>query len=157
MREFRKAKLAEKWSSPPSMAAKRDSMARTFCLLNHQLTPNQIAELEGDFQSTEIIYPSQSLSVQWSQIKPEEPREKVINEVILWLQEHHAELGDFFIIQGEFGCTFTLVDYALQQEMVPLYATTVRIAKESRDGEQINREYIFQHSGFKRYQYWEKV
>ena len=46
---------------------------------------------------------------------------------------------------------------ALRQGMIPLYATTLRIAKETRNGEQVHREYIFQHSGFKRYKYWNEV
>lgn len=40
------------------------------------------------------------------------------------------------IIQGEFGSTFMLVDFAVKNQLVPLYATTKRIAKESLCGKQ---------------------
>lgn len=132
-------------------------MPRTFCLLNHQLTPKQLEELKLKFQSTSVICSPEFLAQKWSQITPEESREMVADAVINWLQENHAEQGDLFIIQGEFGCTFTLVDYALQHGLVPLYATTVRRAKESREGEQVRREYIFEHAGFKKYQYWQNT
>ena len=130
-------------------------MPKTFCLLNHQLTPKQLEELDLNYHSTTVICSSEYLAKKWSQITPEESRETVVKTVVDWLQENEAEAGDLFIIQGEFGCTFTLVDYALQQGMIPLYATAVRRAKESREGELVHREYIFEHAGFKKYQYWQ--
>ena len=132
-------------------------MPKTFCLLNHQLTPKQLEELEVEFQSTKVICPPEVLARKWSQIHPQESREEVLQAIVRWLQDNHAQEGDLFVLQGEFGCTFTLVDYALRQGMVPLYATTLRIAKETRNGEQVHREYLFQHSGFKRYKYWNEV
>ena len=129
-------------------------MPRTFCLLNHKLTPRQLEELEVEFQSAEVVCSPEALSRKWSQIHPEESREMVVEAVVGWLQDNHAQPGDLFVVQGDFGCTFTLVDYALQRGMVPLYATTIRIARESRNGEQVHREYIFEHSGFRRYQYY---
>lgn len=128
-------------------------MPRTFCLLNHALTQKQLAELSEKFNSKEVVYPEKNLAELWAQIPPEKSNEEVIESVVLWLKDKVAP-GDLFIIQGEFGSTFTLVDFALKNGLVPLYATTRRIAKESRTGETVHREYIFEHVCFKRYEYF---
>ncbi|MDY5681985.1 MAG: CRISPR-associated protein Csx20 [Treponema sp.] len=131
-------------------------MPKTFCLLNHELTQKQIAELNERFGSQEIFYPKEELSKLWSQILPEESNDKIIKEVVFWL-EKNASLKDIFVIQGEFGSTFTLVDFALKKGLVPLYATTRRIAKETRTGETVHREYVFEHVCFKKYDYFKEL
>lgn len=128
-------------------------MPRTFCLLNHSLTQNQLDELERQFGSAEVVYPDEALAKMWVQIPPEQSNADVIKSVVLWLK-NNAEPGDLFVIQGEFGSTFTIVDFALKNGLVPLYATTRRIAKESRRGETVRREYIFEHICFKKYEYF---
>ena len=128
-------------------------MKKTFCLLNHKLTQKQIDELEKKFNSAQIIYPDENLAKLWAQIPPEKSNNEVIEFVVLWLK-NNASPGDFFIIQGEFGATFTLVDYALKTGLVPLYATTRRVAKEIRREETVYREYVFEHECFKSYEYF---
>lgn len=129
-------------------------MSKTFCLLNHALTQKQLAELSEKFNSTNVVYPDENIAKQWAQILPEKSNDEVILAVTKWLQCNAAP-GDLFIIQGEFGSTFTLVDFALKNGLVPLYATTRRVAKESRSGETVRREYVFEHVCFKKYQYFE--
>ena len=131
-------------------------MPKTFCLLNHELTQKQIAELNERFGSQEIFYPKEELSKLWTQILPEESNDQIIKEVVFWL-ENNASPKDIFVIQGEFGSTFTLVDFALKKGLVPLYATTRRIAKETRNGETVHREYVFEHVCFKKYDYFKEL
>lgn len=131
-------------------------MPQTFCLLNHTLTQNQISELEVKFHSEKIVYPSEELAQKWAQIPPEESNDDIIFDVVEWLKEN-AVAGDLFVVQGEFGSTFAVVDYALKNALVPLYATTKRVAKEMRSGEEVHREYIFEHVCFKKYRYFETV
>ncbi len=129
-------------------------MLKTFCLLNHSLTQKQITELRDNFSSDKIIYPDEKLSACWSQIPPEKESQNVVVKVVDWLKSSGASEGDLFIVQGEFGSTFSLVDFALKNRLVPLYATTRRVAKESRAGETVKREYIFEHVCFKKYKYY---
>lgn len=129
-------------------------MPKTFCLLNHELTQKQISELDEKFGSKEIIYPTKNLSEKWAQISPEKANDEIVVKITNWLRNCGAVSGDFFIVQGEFGATFELVDFALKNGLVPIYAASKRIAKESRDGEKIRREYIFEHIQFKRYKYF---
>ena len=43
-------------------------MSKSFCLLNHTLTQNQLTELREKFNAEEIIYPSEELSKKWGQV-----------------------------------------------------------------------------------------
>jgi hypothetical protein len=49
-----------------------------------------------------------------------------------------------------------IVDYALKNKLIPVHAVTKRVAKESREGEIVHREYIFEHVCFRKYKYFEK-
>lgn len=128
-------------------------MAKCYCLLNHDLTQNQITELKEEFSVTEIIYPSEEISKLWSQIPPTKKVDRnIIKKITDWLSD--AEKNDVLIVQGDFASTFLIVDFALKKELIPICATTKRIAKESRNGETVHREYIFEHVCFRRYEYY---
>lgn len=128
-------------------------MPKAYCLLNHELTQNQILELKEKYLIENIIYPSVELSKIWGQIPATELLDLgVINSVIEWL--FNAKKDDVLIVQGEFGSTFMLVDYALKKGLIPLHAVTKRIAKESREGEIVHRQYIFEHVCFRKYEYY---
>ncbi len=129
-------------------------MSQAFCLLNHELTQNQVKELKEEFNVSQIIYPSKELSQLWSQIPPSKRTDKsIINKIISFLE--FAKKDDVLIVQGDFALTFMIVDFALKNELIPICATTKRIAKESRQGEVVKREYIFEHVCFRKYEYYE--
>ena len=128
-------------------------MVKAFCLLNHELTQNQILELKNRFNVENIIYPPEELSRKWSQIPAEKELDKtIIGNVINWLTA--ANKGDLLIVQGEFGATFMIVDYALKNELIPLHAVTKRVAVEHRDGEVVSKQYVFEHVCFRKYEYY---
>ena len=128
-------------------------MKKAFCLLNHELTQNQILELKGNFGPEKIEYPPESLSKMWSQIPAvEEIDMNVINAVVNWLSS--ANQNDVLIVQGEFGSTFMIVDYALKRNLIPVHAVTRRVAQESREGEIVKRQYVFEHVCFRKYKYF---
>ena len=126
---------------------------KAYCLLNHELTENQKNELLTRFNCQSIIYREKELTAIWSQIPAVESIDlSVIKAVTDWLGD--AQEGDVLIIQGEFGATFMLVDYALKNKMIPLHAVTKRVATEQRNGETVQRQYIFEHVCFRRYEYY---
>lgn len=128
-------------------------MSKAFCLLNHELTKNQKNELSTDFLVSEIIYPSEEISKLWSQIPASNAVDRtIIKKIIDWLSS--AEKNDVLIVQGDFASTFIIVDFALKNGLIPICATTKRVAKESRQGETVKREYIFEHVCFRKYEYF---
>ena len=131
-------------------------MSKAFCLLNHQLTQNQLTELKKDFGVKEIINPSENLSKNWSQIPASKSLDmNLIQAVVRWLSS--AQADDILIVQGEFGSTFMIVDYALKNGLIPLYAVTKRVAQESVDGELVHRQYVFEHVCFREYAYFSEA
>ena len=130
-----------------------EDVKKAYCLLNHSLTDNQIKELVEEYNISEIKYPDAELSVKWMQIPASKNLDmNVIKAVLVWIQD--AEKDDVLIVQGEFGSTFYIVDYALKNGLIPVYAVTKRIAEEKRNGEEVVRQYIFRHCCFREYKYF---
>jgi hypothetical protein len=128
-------------------------MPRTFCLLNHELTSKQTAELLSVFGSERVIYPPAWVSALWGEIPPGGELTKAQLEPFAdWLRD--AGAGDIAVLQGEAGASFALVDFALQKGLIPVHAVTKRIAQEARDGEKVRRTYIFEHICFRQYRYY---
>lgn len=129
-------------------------MAKAYCLLNHELTENQKNELFGKFYVSQVIYPDEELKSNWAQIPATESFDrKIIVQIINWLSE--AEENDCLIIQGEFGSTFLIVDYALKNNLIPLHAVTKRCSVEEKKGESIIKKIEFQHVCFRKYMNYE--
>ena len=128
-------------------------MKKSFCLLNHTLTQNQLTELREKFNVEEIVYPSEELSKKWGQIPAVQELDMgLILDVTEWLSS--ANQNDVLIVQGEFGSTFMIVDYALKKNLIPVHAVTKRVAQESREGEIVKRQYVFEHVCFRKYKYF---
>ena len=126
-------------------------MANVYCLLNHELTGKQIAELEEKYGASRILYPAPSLSESWAQV----PVTQVLDKGCIWAATDwlsSAKAGDVLVVQGEFGSTFMIVDYALNKGLVPLHAVSKRVAKEQREGELVHRQYVFEHVCFRKYE-----
>jgi hypothetical protein len=88
----------------------------------------------------------------WSQIPPDAER---LDPVLLpdktWL-EQQAVKGDLVLIQGDFGATVLMVNYALSLGLVPVYATTQRQARDKilSDG-RIETYHVFEFKRFRVY------
>jgi CRISPR-associated Csx2 family protein len=129
-----------------------------FCLLNHELTERQLNELLATYETDKVVYPPDAVKNEWSNIPTDNHINKgCLNDIISWLKSANADAGDVIIIQGEFGATFAVVDYALQKGIIPLHSVTKRIEKEHREGETVYREYVFEHVCFREYAYYDDI
>ena len=131
-------------------------MPDAFCLLNHKLTPRQEGELRNSFSAAQIKYPPPEITEQWSKIPtvPEFSR-ALLEPFTGWLRE--AAAGDVVVLQGEYSATFALADFSLRQGLIPLCAVTERVAQEKREGEIVQKTYIFEHICFRRYRYYDDL
>ncbi len=81
---------------------------RLILLFNHSLTPFQETDARGFLGIDRIVVPHDELQRRWSQVPPE------IDELTTWLTPlfawlaQVARLGDYVLIQGEFGAVFHL-------------------------------------------------
>ena len=117
-------------------------------LLNHNLTEEQIKDLKN-LGITAFINIS---TEKWGQIPPD------LENITQFLEEYFNALkkngkrGDYFLIQGDYGATYQLVNFAKDLGLIPIYATTNRVSKEilNPDGT-ISKQNIFKHCRFRKY------
>lgn len=88
----------------------------------------------------------------WSKVPPDLPElTGYLDPVFAWL-DTEARPGDYVLVQGDFGATCLVVDFAEERGLIPLYSTTVRAAEEEHlpDGT-VRTVHHFQHRMFRRY------
>ncbi|MGQ9921969.1 MAG: CRISPR-associated protein Csx20 [Desulfobacca sp.] len=123
-----------------------------FLLFNHTFTPVQEEAAVAQLGVGAIVALPAALQALWSQVPPELPELRpYLQPLCQWLAQH-AQPGDYVLIQGDFGATYLLVNFALAQRLKPVYATTVRQASEETlaDGT-VRMVHHFQHRLFRRY------
>lgn len=126
-------------------------LPRMVLLFSHLLTAEQVADAQRLGISDFIYLPAQ-LQERWSNLSPEgEVPGDLLNELDQWLAGV-CQAGDYVLVQGDYGLTFALVGRCIERELIPVYATTVRRAVESKDpggGVLISR--VFRHCQFREY------
>ncbi|SHF05110.1 MULTISPECIES: CRISPR-associated protein Csx20 [Caloramator] len=121
-------------------------------LFSHKLTDEQIREAENELKVEEFIYLPQELQYIWSNIPPEGELPIYIIDKFKRFIIDNAKQGDYILIQGDFGATNHMVQWAKEKGFVPIYATSKREYKSitNEDGS-ITNVHIFRHINFRRY------
>jgi hypothetical protein len=123
-----------------------------FLLFSHQLIIDQKESAREEFGVTSFHQPPEAVQAVWSQISPDADHlAPILQPVEAWL-EQHAQKGDLVLIQGDFGATFLMVNHALSLELIPVYATTQRQARDKilSDG-RIETYHVFEFKRFRIY------
>ena len=129
-------------------------MERALILLfNHQLTPDQELDARRNLGIARVVEPPEDLRELWGTVPPELPELGAYLEPIRHWLATHARPGDYVLIQGDFGATYLMVNFAFEKVFIPVYSTTEREAKEElqRDGS-VNLTHRFFHKRFRKYQ-----
>ncbi len=128
-------------------------MERALILLfNHHLTPDQERDARLKLGIAKVVEPPEPLRALWANVPPELAELSAYLEPIKhWLQAQ-ARLDDCVLIQGDFGATYLMVNFALEWGLVPVYSTTEREATEEPqpDGS-IRLSHRFLHKRFRKY------
>lgn len=125
-------------------------MARLFLLLSHRLTPEQISDARATFGVSEFVEFDSKLMAKWASVPPQIGD---LNEFLAEFKEalNQARAGDFALIQGEFGATHAMVNYAKSIGVKPIHATTLKDSKEIIQDGKIKKISIFKHVRFREY------
>jgi len=121
-------------------------MSSLFILFNHTITPLQRDDAYASLMVEKIIAAPAEIQNLWSHIPPDLPELTAsLGPVFQWLRGA-AAAGDYLLVQGDFGATFLLVEFALQNGLIPLYSTTERTVVEQHleDGG-VKLEHNFRH------------
>lgn len=123
-------------------------MRKFFVLLNHQLTEAQLEEIYN-MGVDEIVLPPEDIVRFWKDIAPAGELPDAVTDVIKWLKS--GERGDYALIQGDFGATFYVVSWCLDNGFIPVYSTTKRVFEsEIVNGEIVNKHTV-KHVNFRKY------
>jgi len=121
-------------------------------LFNHRLTKKQEEAARQTLNVTRIAEPPADLAQLWRHVPPERVEiQDYLAPIRQWLTSK-ARAGDYVLIQGDFGATYLMVTYAIENGYVPIYSTTCRkaIEKDKDDGS-VELQHNFYHRIFRRY------
>ncbi len=126
---------------------------KMFLLFSHELTVEQVKDARNHWNVKEFIKLPIHLQSQWSQVPSTSKKLKdLAHPFIQWLQTE-SQPRDIILIQGDFGLTVFMVNWSLQNQRVPIYATTKRMSEEKKNGDGlIEKRSYFKHAGFRKYQ-----
>jgi hypothetical protein len=132
-------------------------MPDLFCIMNHELTAEQLTEARKRFGIETVHELPADLKRYWENVPPEgELMTEELRQLLVWL-DTNVQPGDYIIIQGEYGASWLIVDFCFTRGFIPIYATSKRESREQRIGiEKKIKMHIFRHVQFRKYQRWEK-
>ena len=120
-------------------------------IMSHKLSGLQIREAKEVLKVKEIKTLPSPLQETWSNIDPEgELKTEILKPIKAWILEESEE-KDYVLVQGEFGATFYIVDYCLNIDTIPIYATTKRQVEERVEGNKTITYRTFKHVNFRKY------
>lgn len=123
-------------------------MKKMFVLINHNLTQEQKSQALKVFGVEDIINIADDT---WSNISPSD--ENILYVLNTYKKELmlEAEAGDILLVQGDFGATYNMINFAKNIGIKTIYATTKRVVQELIiDGKLVTRR-EFKHEKFREY------
>ena len=122
-------------------------MRKFIILTSHKLVEEQIVDAKDRYGVQEFVYLPTELQSLWSNVPADlDSLENYSKPLKSWLEDVTHQ-GDVVMIQGDFGLSYNLIDYAKSLGLVTVYATTKRDSVE-KDGVKIS---IFKHIRFREY------
>jgi peptidase E len=119
-----------------------------FVLISHKMTEQQCSDAQKSLNVKRFhILPTDK----WSQVPAEmEDIDPHLSELKRNI-ESKAQKADLLFVQGDYGATFNMVQFAKEIGLVPVYATSVRRAYDVMEGERVVTVREFQHVRFRKY------
>lgn len=103
-----------------------------FLIFNHEITPRQEQDARSSLNVGQNVDLLSDLKDMWQSVPPELPKiADYLEPVKKWLGDNAAP-ADYVLVQGDFGATFMMVNFALSNRLVPVYSTTAREAVQKK-------------------------
>jgi len=124
---------------------------KALLVFSHQLTENQEKELNGEYNVKQIEKLPDNLQNIWSNVTIGESYKENLEKIKEYISKNF-HIGDILVIQGNWGYTYNLVKWAIENEYLPVYSYTERNVEEIKDGEDIKKISYFRHVKFLKYE-----
>lgn len=110
-------------------------------------------DAQKNFGIEEFVALPMDLQKIWSDIPADIETLSPLLQPIKEFLQTNAQKGDVVLVQGDFGAVYIMVDFAKHLELMPVYATTKRIAQEYiNDAGQSVKKSLFEHRRFREYE-----
>ena len=123
-------------------------MKTMYILMSHNITAQQKEDAK---RTLDVQHFTVLPTDKWSQIPAET---ESVETSLLQLKRQlmiQARWGDLLLVQGDYGATYNMVQFAKENGLVPVYATSVRKAYEVVKGDKITTVREFRHVRFREY------
>ena len=124
---------------------------KALLVFSHQLTENQEKELNGEYNVKQIEKLPDNLQNIWTNVTIGESYKENLEKIKEYISKNF-HIGDILVIQGNWGYTYNLVKWAIENEYLPVYSYTERNVEEIKDGEDIKKISYFRHVKFLKYE-----
>ncbi|MDY0322129.1 MAG: CRISPR-associated protein Csx20 [Arcobacteraceae bacterium] len=118
-------------------------------LFSHKLNNLQEIDAIKNLKVTQFIVLPRELQQKWCNFDAD--LEYIDLEPFKKFLSNNLQKGDIVLVQGDFGATFSIVEFALNVGFIPVYATTKREVVEFIEDGQIVKKSIFKHRRFRKY------
>jgi hypothetical protein len=126
-------------------------MKKMFLVFSHTLTPTQEADAKKSLGIEHFVTLPKELQEMWSNIPPQLTELSVYLEPLKQWLLLNANTGDMFLVQGDFGATFEMVNFIKSYGFVAVHATTKRDVVEKTVNGVVEKISRFEHVIFRRY------
>ena len=117
---------------------------KALLLFSHQLTENQAKELIEDFGVKKIVSLASELQEMWSNVSIKENYMENLEKIKKYI-ENNFNKDDVMLIQGNWGYTYNLVKWSIENDLIPVYSYTERNVEEIKYGENVKKISDFKH------------
>lgn len=126
-------------------------MKKMYLLLNHSVTECQKQDARN-LGVDHVVPLPEGLGRVWENLPADADRvNDLLTPIKQWLAENATE-GDYVLIQGDFGATCIMVNFAFEKSLIPIYSTSPREAlEEHRPDGSVKLVHNFKHRLFREY------
>lgn len=123
-----------------------------FLLFSHKLNEEQKVSAQRDFKIDAFVCMPEGLAKAWGSVPPElENIDSYLDVFREWLSKESAK-DDVVLISGDFGASYTMVNWCYGNGLIPVYVTTKRIMSENEKADGcMEKVSVFKHVRFRQY------
>ncbi len=127
-------------------------MKQMFLLFSHKLTLSQEEDAINSLKVEKFIPLPKNLQDLFSNIPNDlDSLNNYLKPIKEFLKDYSIN-DDVALIQGDFGATYILVNFAKSLKLKAVYSTTKRVTQEFEEDGKIIKKSIFEHERFRDYE-----
>ena len=127
-------------------------MKQLALLFSHNLTSDQKEDIENNLKVNTLYKLPEHLQKLWSQVPTRQDLDfnTYLDEIKTFLSNSLVE-GDYVLIQGDFGATYHMINFAKKQGFIPIASVNKRVSKEKIEEGIVKKYSEFKHECFREY------